>query len=163
MNFVQDGISRGAEKCRDAPRPAPPLPVAAYHALKQKTKNKILRKVRALADEVMDEFELIGGKRRVQPAQDGFKHPTGVLRGEGICGHREDEARPQYDRPPGPQPGGHSRRPQARLNLWQLGSRARIAPRLGFRHYELAPSLFLRANSRALFDESLFHTPYSIR
>src|SRR5260370_25422114 len=87
MNFVQDGISRRAEKCRDAPRPAPPLPLAAHAAIKQKTKNKIFREVRALTDEVMDEFELIGGKRRVQPAQDGFKHPTGVLRGEGVCGH----------------------------------------------------------------------------
>src|SRR5260370_2883180 len=84
MNFVQDGISRGAEKCRDAPRPAPPFPVAAHAALKQKTKNKIFCEERALADEVMDEFELIGSKRRIHPAQDGFTHPTGVLRGEGV-------------------------------------------------------------------------------
>src|SRR5260221_9141330 len=102
VNFIENGISRGAEKCRDAPRPAPPFSVAAQAAIKQKTKNKIFCEVRALADEVMDEFELIGGKRRIQPTQDGVKHPAGVLRGEGVCGHREDEARPQCDRPPGP-------------------------------------------------------------
>src|SRR5882762_2603896 len=65
MNFIQDGISRGAEKCRDAPRPAPPFAVAAHAAIKQKIKNKIFREVRALTDEVMEEFELVGGQRRV--------------------------------------------------------------------------------------------------
>src|SRR5438552_9864335 len=64
VNFIQNGISRGAEECRDAPRPAPAFAVAAHAAIKQQTKNKIFCEVRGLADEVMDELELIGCQRR---------------------------------------------------------------------------------------------------
>jgi len=134
VNFIHDGISCGAEKCRDAPRPAPPFSVAAHAAIKQQAKNKIFREVRALTDDVMDEFELVGGQRRIQPAQDRLEQRSGMLRRKRVCGHREDEACPYRDWPPGAHPSGHSRRLQARLNLWQLGSRARIAPRLEFRH-----------------------------
>src|SRR6266705_3358313 len=53
VNFIQDGISRGAKKCREAPRPAPPFAVAAHATVEQQAKHKIFREVRALSDEIV--------------------------------------------------------------------------------------------------------------
>jgi hypothetical protein len=94
VNFIQGGVSGGAEKCREAPRPAPSFAVAAHASVKQQAKNKVFRKVRAFADEMVDEFELAGGQRRNQPAQDRFEYPASVLRGKSVCRHREDKTRP---------------------------------------------------------------------
>src|SRR5260370_647391 len=59
VNFIQDGISRGEEECRKAPRPAPPLAVAAKAAIEQQAKDKIFREVRALSNEIVDRLKLI--------------------------------------------------------------------------------------------------------
>src|SRR5260370_385629 len=64
VNFIQDGISCGAKKCREAPRPAPPFAVAAHSAIQQQAKDKIFHEVRALSNEIVDRQKLIFSKRR---------------------------------------------------------------------------------------------------
>src|SRR5260370_33563534 len=64
VKFIQDGISCGAEECREAPRPAPPFAVPAHTAVEQQAKDKIFREVRALSDEIVNRRELIFRKRR---------------------------------------------------------------------------------------------------
>src|SRR6266850_7740 len=117
VNLIQDGVSCGAEECRQAPRPAPPLAVTAHPAIEQQAKHKIFREVRALSNEIVDRPELILCKRRNQPPQNRFEHPRRVLRGERVRGCREDDPCPEEYWPPDVQPKWHAGRPQAGLNL----------------------------------------------
>src|SRR5260370_3384916 len=58
VNFIQHRISRRAEERRKAPRPPPAFAVAAHTAIEQQAKDKILRKVCALSNQIVNCFEL---------------------------------------------------------------------------------------------------------
>ena len=67
MDFVHDGIAGGDGKGGNAPGPAPAFAIAADAAVDQDAKNKILGEVGALADDVVNEIELVFAQMGEKP------------------------------------------------------------------------------------------------
>ena len=107
MNFIEAGVRSGGEPCEKCPSPAPAGAIAAETPEEQEAKNKIFSEMRALADEMVDEVELMRVEMREQPVDEGQEHGRGVVRGEIVGREREDEASPEESRPPGAQPAGN--------------------------------------------------------
>ena len=84
MDFVHDGIACGDGEGRDAPRPAPAFAIAADAAVDQDAKNKIFGEVGALADDVVNEIELVFGEMGEKPFHEEGKNRCGVLGREGV-------------------------------------------------------------------------------
>jgi len=143
MKFVGKGVTRGDEQGGGSPGPAPSLAASAHRAVEHQAKHKILRKMCALANEVM--HQVIPALRQPwdQPAQDRFEDPFRVFRGKGIGRHGEDHARPHNRRPPRPEPPESSRRWCLRADFREAWCGTRVAPGLRVHDYRSALSVFL--------------------
>jgi len=133
MDFIHDGIAGGDGEGGDAPRPAPAFAIAAHAAVDQDAKNKIFGEVGALADDVVNETELVFGEVGEKPAHDWGENVRGVLGGERVSRERKDDAGPGDGWPPGPKPGGNEEFVQAGLHFRQLWRGPGITPGLGVR------------------------------
>jgi len=58
MEFIGSGVRRGNEKGGNSPTPAPTGAASANGTVEQQEKHKVLREMRALADEMVDDREL---------------------------------------------------------------------------------------------------------
>ena len=142
MKFVGSGVSRGDEQRGGSPSPAPSRAASSHRAVEQQAKHKILRKMRALANEVMHQVILALRQPGDQPAQDRLEEPFRVFRGEGIGRHREDHARPHNRRPPRPEPPESSRCWRLRADFREAWCGTRVAPGLRVHDYRSALSIF---------------------
>lgn len=130
VKLIRQGIRRGDEQRAEPPSP-PPAGVAPPHrAVEQHEIDEVLRKMRALPDDVMDVVVLALRQPRNQPAHGRLEKPFRMLGGKTVRGHRENHPRPNNRRPPRPQPRNPSRRRSLRANFRQAWCGTRIAPRL---------------------------------
>ena len=134
VNFIRDGISGRNEQSGDAPGPAPSRAPGSHASVQQHAKHKILREVRALSDEVMNEGKLGPSERWPEPTENWLEKRRRVLRGKGVCRHHENEARPSKRRPPRPQQNQGSGPRSVGADFGQAGCGTRIAPGLLVRH-----------------------------
>lgn len=101
VDFVERGIAESDEQRGQSPGPAPANARATNPAVEQQAEDKVLGEVGGLANVMVNELELRGGQVRFEPAQDGPEKPRGVIGGESICGHDEDDRGPEQSGPPG--------------------------------------------------------------
>ena len=130
VDFVHDGIASSDRKSGDAPGPAPAFAIAANAAINQEAENKIFGEVGALADEMVDEIELILREPGEEPVNEGRQDAGGVFGRERVGGEREDDASPGDGRPPGAKPCGDQQFVKAWLHFRQLRGGTGIAPGL---------------------------------
>ena len=145
MKLVGNGVSRGDKQRGGSPGPAPTRAASSHPAKQQHAKHKILRKMCALAEEVMHQVILALRKPGDQPAQDRLEEPFRVLSGKAIGRHREDHARPHHRRPPRPEPTERSRRGGVRADFREAWCGTRVAPGLLVHDYSSALPFFLCA------------------
>src|SRR6266849_251705 len=130
MDYVESGIAGSDEERGEAPGPAPADARASNAAIEQEAKDEVFDEVGRLANVVVDDVKLFVGQAGYEPAQDGLDERRGVLRGEGVGGHDEDNDGPKEGGPPGAQPRGNQHLLEARLHLRELRRGTRIAPGL---------------------------------
>src|SRR4029077_12930231 len=104
MDFVHDGIARGDGEGSDCPGPTPAFAIAPETAIEQETKNKILGEVRAFADEMVDEIELMRREMRKEPFHKVREDRRGVVRRKRVRREGKNNASPDHGRPPGAKP-----------------------------------------------------------
>src|SRR5579864_6950558 len=130
VDFVHDGIACGHREGGNAPGPTPAFAIAPDAAVDEEAENEIFGEVGGLADDVVDEMELVLGEVRDEPFHEEGENGGSVFGGEGVGGKGEDDAGPGNGGPPGTKPRRNEKLVQPRLHLWELGRGARIAPRL---------------------------------
>src|SRR5579859_7337170 len=111
----------------------PAFASASKAAKEQEAKNKIFGEVRAFADDMVNQTELVRGQVRKKPFYEERENRRGVLGGEGVGRYRKDYASPDHGRPPRAQPVREQQLVEARLQFGQLRSGTRIAPGLRVR------------------------------
>jgi len=84
VDFVHDGIAGGDGQGGDSPGPMPAFASASKAAKEQKAKNKILGEVRAFANDMVNQIELVRVQVRKKPFHEERENRRGVLGGEGI-------------------------------------------------------------------------------
>src|SRR5205807_1538648 len=82
VNFIQQGIARGDEQRAESPHPAPAGLAAPQRAVQQQEKHKVLREMRALANDMMDVVVLTLRQPGNEPAQNRLEKPFRVIRGK---------------------------------------------------------------------------------
>lgn len=70
MDLVEAAVAGGNHQRGYTPAPMPSAPPATHRAKQQQAEHKIFGEVRAFANDVMDEIELVRGDGREKPAQD---------------------------------------------------------------------------------------------
>ena len=130
MDFVESGIAGSDEERGESPGPAPADARATNAAIEQEAKDEVFDEVGRLANVVVDQIKLRVGQAGYEPAEDGLDERGGVLGGEGVGGHDEDNGGPKEGGPPGAQPRGDQHLLKARLHLGELRRGTRIAPGL---------------------------------
>jgi len=133
MNFVHDGVAGGDGQGGDSPGPMPAFASATESTIEKETKNKVLGEVRAFANEMVNEFELMRGQMRKKPFHEERQNRRGVVGRKGVRRECKDDTGPDHGRPPGAQPFRNQQLMEARLHLRQLRGGAGIAQGL-FRH-----------------------------
>ena len=128
VDFVERGIACRDRKSGECPRPAPSNARAAHTAKKKNIEDEIFCKVRGLADEKVDDGELVFGKGGKEPAKNRQDNRGSMIRGKGVGRKSEDATGPDDCRPPGAQPGGNERHAFSEFVEFRGG--ARIAPGL---------------------------------
>lgn len=139
MDFVESGIAGGDKERGESPGPAPARAGTSNAAKEEKAKDEVFNEVGRFANVVVDQPKLRVGQTGYEPAENGLQDRGGVLRGEGVGGHDEDDDSPQESRPPDSHPRGDQQLFEARLHFRKLGSGTRIAPGL-VRHAGLVRS-----------------------
>ena len=106
VNFVQCGVPGGNEPGKHRRRQVPSAAHSSQPAIKKQKENEVLREMRALANDVVNEVERCRVDPGKEPAKNRLNDAASVLRREKIGGSNEDHRGPQQRRPPGAQPVG---------------------------------------------------------
>src|ERR1700730_2951596 len=106
MDLVSPGVAKSYEERRQSPGPAPSNPAATNATVQEQAEDKVFGKVGGLANVMVNDFELMSGDRRLEPADDVLEERRGVSCGERVGGHGEDDGGPEKSGPPGAQPCG---------------------------------------------------------
>ena len=82
MNFIEAGIGGGQEPGREGGGPIPAATMSAQAAIEQQEENKIFAEVGELADDMVNEFDLLMREGGMKPKKYGLEEGAGMGGGE---------------------------------------------------------------------------------